>query len=147
MFASLVQVACPWAAQPDVNTVLSDPMVCCTMALQSRAQRPDAASGSASGWIQLLVVEEMCLSIHLAVPIPVIRQRSQHTQSPLERGGFCHKTHCIGCPLHTDTGTPGGGEGTLEKFQMSGRGVAHITIGWDISCICMDTFCLAMFPA
>lgn len=121
MFASLLQVACPWAAQPDVSTVLSDPMVCCTMALQSRAQRPDAASGSASGWIQLLVVEEMCLCIYLAVPIPVMRQRSQHTQSPLERGSFCHKSHCIGRPLHTDTGTPVGERPPLRSSRCQGE--------------------------
>lgn len=32
-FGNLLQVACPWAAEPDLNTAVSDPMVYCTLAL------------------------------------------------------------------------------------------------------------------
>lgn len=49
MFSGLFRVARSWAAQPDVNTGLSDPMVCGSMPLQLGVQRPEPASGSASG--------------------------------------------------------------------------------------------------
>lgn len=84
MFSGLFREAGSWAAQPDVNTGPSDPMVCGTMPLQLGVQRPEPAPGSASGWIQLSAVSSgRNVLIH---PLPCTDPQWAHTEPITERG-------------------------------------------------------------
>lgn len=117
MFGSLLQVACPWAAEPDLNTVVSDPTVYCTIALRLRAQRPDPASGlhpAGSSCACCYQWSKCAYPSSSAVPVPGMRHTSLHTQSSSQGGVFYHKRHCTGRPPQTDTETfEGGGSARL----------------------------------
>ena len=108
MFGNLLQVA----AEPDLNTAVSDPTVYCTIALQLRAQRPTRSLGLRLARSSCVCCYQgsKCAHPRSSVPVSMMRHISLYTQSSSLGGGFYHKSHCTGCPHQTDSGNFVGGE-------------------------------------